>query len=246
MIEVVGPAVCSLWMAPRPVHFGYIEQGPLTSFRRCPVSEGAVNDYMASSRTSPLIYTGWYIGEAFEVVAAFRKNHIYGSPVTGFELDDITVTNGTATNLVDDPIDVGDGIVWRVTVTPTDSTQPVTVGVAAGAATVVADGSLTEAGGTLTVLSYATGPVEGIAIYQDEGVYRAEFVFREAITGLECDEVEVSGATPEYLHWYNPRTCGIWLRPPFDQGDITITIAADAYEDGDSVANTAFSYAITR
>ena len=56
MIEVVGPAVCSLWMAPRPVHFGYIEQGPLTSFRRCPVSEGAVNnDYMASSRPNGII-----------------------------------------------------------------------------------------------------------------------------------------------------------------------------------------------
>ena len=42
-------------MAPRPVHFGYIEQGPLTSFRRCPVSEGAVNDYMESSRPNGII-----------------------------------------------------------------------------------------------------------------------------------------------------------------------------------------------
>ena len=42
-------------MAPRPVRFGYIEQGPLTSFRRCPVSEGAVNDYMASSRPYGII-----------------------------------------------------------------------------------------------------------------------------------------------------------------------------------------------
>ena len=42
-------------MAPRPVHFGYIEQGPLTSFRRCPVSEGAINDYMASSRPNGII-----------------------------------------------------------------------------------------------------------------------------------------------------------------------------------------------
>ena len=197
----------------------------------------------AEEPTSPLIFNGWYTGAAFEVGIAFRKNHIYGSPVTGFELDDITVTNGTATNLVDQ---YGDGIVWFATVTPTDSTQPVTVGVAAGAATVVADGSLTEAGGTLTVLSYATGPVEGITISQDEGVYRANFVFRSTITGLECDEVEVSGATPEYMPYHNPRNCDIWLRPPYGQGDITITIAADAYEDGDSVANAAFSYTITR
>lgn len=81
----------------------------------------------AEEPTSPLIYSGWYIGEAFEVEVVFRKNHIYASPVTGFELDDITVTNGTATNLTD----VYGGVVWRVTVTPTDSTQPVTVGVAA-------------------------------------------------------------------------------------------------------------------
>ena len=191
--------------------------------------------------TDPLIYTNYYAGAAFDVMIVFRKNHIHGSPVTGFELDDITVTNGTATNLVD----VYGGVVWRVTVTPTDSTRPVTVAVAAGAATVVADGSVTEAGRTLTVLSYAAGPVVGLSIYEDTGVYQAQFVFRGTTTGLDCDtEVKVSGAEPERVFGHIPSNCDMWLRPPSDQGDITI--AAGAYEDGDSVANAAFSYTITR
>ena len=197
----------------------------------------------AAEPTDPLIYTNYYAGAAFDVMIVFRKNHIHGSPVTGFDLDDITVTNGTARNLTDV---YGPGVVWRVTVTPTNSTQRVTVDVAAGAATDAA-GSPTEAGRTLTVLSYAAGPVVGLSIYEDTGVYRAQFVFRGTTDGLDCDtEVTVSGATPERIFEHIPSNCDMWLRPTDGQGDITITIAADAYEDGDSVTNVAFSYTITR
>ena len=193
--------------------------------------------------TSPIIFTfDWYTGEPFEVVVAFRKNHIHGSPVTDFDVDDITVTNGTVMDDLAD--DNGNGIVWRATVTPTDSTQPVVVSVAAGAATVTADGSLTKAGGALTLLSYANGPVAGMAIMQDEGVYRADMLFRgtDIITGLECPEVELSGATKDPIH-HDARYCAFWILPS-GGGNITITIAAGAYTNVDGSASTDFTHTI--
>ena len=147
---------------------------------------------------------GQDVGGPFRVRFTFLKaaNLMEAFPVTGFVLGDITVSNGTASNLVkahgDDKFD---GVIWEATITPVvrGGGHDVVVSLAAG---VVTEGNQAA---SLTVTTRAdtvapTATLRANVVYFEDGSQSTVITrptglhigFDERVTGLEINDFELT------------------------------------------------------
>ncbi len=167
------------------------------------------------------------VGGAFEVTITFSE------AVEGFELEDIEVSNGTASNF-----NRVSSRAYTATITP-ESTGEVRVEVGSNvaedeagngneaAAPFVIEADLT--GPEVEIASEATGPVSG--------ALEVTIAFSEAVTGFEQNEITVTnGTVSSFSGSGTSYTAEI---TPSASGSVTVEIAADVAEDGAGNGNRA-------
>lgn len=173
------------------------------------------------------------------VSGAFTLTATFTESVTGFELSDLTVGNGTASNF-----NASSGTVYTVTITPTSDGQ-VTVDIAAGVATDSA-GNANTAATQFTITNDATPPVPTIALpgSQVEGAFTASFTFSEDVVGFDASDINVTNGAASGFTTTNARTYSTTITPG-TVGQLTISLAANAAQDGAGNASTAASDSLT-
>ncbi|MEB3356695.1 MAG: Ig-like domain-containing protein [Synechococcales bacterium] len=158
------------------------------------------------------------INSAFTVTATFSE------PVTGFELTDITVGNGTARN--------GSflGNVYTFEVVPATDGE-VTVAIAP-AVTQDAAGNSNTAAAPLTRTADLSGPVLTLtssAPATVEGTFSVTASFNEAIQGFDVTDLVVSNAElSNFVQSGNSYTVDV---TPLEDGDVVVSVAAQAATD---------------
>ena len=161
----------------------------------------------------------------------------FAETVTGFALDDLVISNGTASGLD------GDGEVFTVLITP-DADGDVTIDIAAGAAQDSA-GNDSTAAETLVVSSDSTAPVLSIVLpgEETEGAFTARFEFSEDVTGFEASDISVSnGAVSDFASESNQAFTATIT--PATLGDIVISVADAAAQDAAGNESAAVDAAI--
>ena len=159
------------------------------------------------------------------VSGPFSVTITFSEPVTGFELADLVVGNGSASELQ------GSEATYMATVTPTAS-GAVTVDIAAGAAedgagnpSAAADQfSITVDTGapTVTITSDASEPVSG--------PFSVTITFSEPVTGFELADLVVGNGSASELQ--GSEATYMATVTPTASGAVTVDIAAGAAEDG--------------
>ena len=162
---------------------------------------------------------------AFDVTVTFSE------AVTGFDADDITVTNGTATVS-------GSGADYTATITP-DGQGDITIGIGANVAEDAA-GNGNDAATDVTVPYDADAPTVTItgapAAVGSTAAFDVTVTFSEAVTGFETGDVTVTNGTATVSGSGADYTATI---TPDGNGDVTIAIGADVAEDAAGNGNDA-------
>jgi hypothetical protein len=148
----------------------------------------------------------------------------FSEAVTGFNADDITVTNGAK------GVFSGSGTTYSLLVSPaTDGTVTVTVG-AGSCFDQATNGNVQN---SASIISDRTPP--SLTITPNNSATNSSpvpvlFLFSEAVTGFTEDDVQVSGGTKSELIQVNPSRYTMNITPAAD-GDIAITVPANACVD---------------
>ena len=185
-------------------------------------------DLTSEDTTAPTVTT---TSEASEPVSGpFSITVTFSEPVTGFELADLVVGNGSASELQ------GSEATYTATVTPTAS-GAVTVDIAAGAAedgagnpsaaadqfSITADlTSEDTTAPTVTTTSEASEPVSG--------PFSVTVTFSEPVTGFELADLVVGNGSASELQGSEATYTATVT--PTASGAVTVDIAAGAAEDG--------------
>ena len=225
------PAVCTGSLAPA-------NDGEVRVF----VPEGVAQDVAGATNEASNILTLQYDGShptvalsstATEPVSgAFPLTVTFSEDVTGFELSDLTVGNGVASNLS------GSGAVYTATITPSGD-GAVTVDVAADVATDAA-GNGNTAATQFSLTNDGTAPGVSIATSVNEpasGSFPITVTFTEDVTGFELSDLTVGNGTASEL----AGSGAIYTATitPAGDGAVTVDIAADVAEDAAGNGNTA-------
>ncbi|MBK6264368.1 gliding motility-associated C-terminal domain-containing protein [Marivirga sp. S37H4] len=165
---------------------------------------------------------------------AFIATFTFSEDVTGFEVDDITVGNGTASDFASTSASV-----YTALITPTaDGT--VTVDVAAD----VAQDAATNGNTAATQFSIEfdiTAPIVSItsaAANPTNGAFTATFTFSEEVTGFEIGDITVGNGTASDFASTSASVYTVLITPTTD-GSVTIDVAADVAQDAATNGNTA-------
>ncbi|MEE2527394.1 Ig-like domain-containing protein, partial [Hyphobacterium sp. HN65] len=177
-------------------------------------------------------------GPAGPVAGAFTATFTFSENVTGFVLEDITVGNGTASNLS------GAGTTYTATITPTADGQ-VTIDVAANIALDAASNPNTAAT-QFTVTNDSspptvtiTGPTGPVA-----GAFTATITFSKTVTGFAIGDISVGNGSASNLSG-SGTTYTATITPTTD-GQVTVNVSAGAAQDAGGNANTAaIQFAVT-
>ncbi|WP_190273944.1 Ig-like domain-containing protein [Maricaulis maris] len=167
---------------------------------------------LSTSATDP-------VSGAFAITATFSED------VTGFELADLVVGNGVASNF-----SAVSASVYTADITPTTD-GAVTVDVATGAANDGA-GNPSTAAAQFSISSDATPP--GLAISLPgatvEGTFTATFTFSEGVTGFELSDITVTNGAASAL---TPGATGVYTATitPETVGALTVSVAEGAAQD---------------
>ena len=183
---------------------------------------GAELNCVAADTTSPTVAIS--SNASAPVTGPFSIAIAFSEPVTGFELADLVVGNGSASELQ------GNNASYTATITP-EASGTVTVDIAAGAAqdgagnpSAAADQfSITAdtAAPTVTTTSAASEPVSG--------PFSITVTFSEPVTGFELADLVVgNGSTSELQGSEASYTATV---TPTASGAVTVDIAAGAAED---------------
>ena len=152
----------------------------------------------------------------------------YDEAVTGFELSDLSVTNGTAGNFT--PIVSGSN--WSVEVTPVADGE-VSISLAAETANDLA-GNGSVAAATLTVINDQTAPTVTITSTATSPVNQAfpvTFTFSEAVSGFELGDIQLTNGVASGLTTADNITFSTTITPGMTEGTITVNVAADVAND---------------
>jgi|GEM_PF-6169177 len=163
---------------------------------------------------------------AFDITVTFSES------VTGFVISDLTVANGTASNIA------GSGTTYTTTITPaTDGA--VTVDVAAGVAQDAASNannaatqfSVTndETNSTVTITSASTSP--------HSGAFDITVTFSESVTGFVVGDLTVANGTAS--NFAGSGTTYTATITPSADGVVTVDVASGVAQDAASNTNTA-------
>ena len=168
--------------------------------------------------------------------AAFTVTVEFTEAVTGFEVGDVVVVNGSASGFTE----VAPGLAYTVLVTPS-ADGPVTVDVGADAALDAAGNGNTAA----TQLSRAyDGTAPGVslstsAVDPTNAAFTATVEFTEAVTGFEVGDVVVmNGSTSGFTEVTTGLAYTVLVTPSAD-GPVTVDVGADAALDAAGNGNTA-------
>ncbi len=169
------------------------------------------------------------------VSGAFTLTATFSEDVTGFELSELTVGNGTAANF-----NATSGSVYTATITPTADGQ-VTVDVAAGVATDTAGNTNTAATQfTITTDGSPPTPTIGLPGQTVEGPFTASFTFDEDVTGFDVSDIAVTNGAASGFTATNARTYSATITPD-TVGTLTVSLAQGAAQDGAGNNSTAAS-----
>ena len=161
----------------------------------------------------------------------FTVTFTFSEEVTGFELSDLVVGNGSSSPLQ------GDGASYTATITP-DASGTVTVDVPDGAASDSAGNPsvaaqqfsiVAELAPTVTITGPATEPVIG--------PFSITVIFSEPVTGFELEDVVVGNGVASELEGDGARYTATVT--PTAPGPVTVDIAAGAAEDSAGNPSTA-------
>lgn len=165
---------------------------------------------------------------------------VFGKDVTGFEIGDIVVTNGTVSNFV-----MVDARTYTFDVTPAGDGL-VTVSVPAGAAQDLA-GNDSEAA-ELSITSERFNPVATITTTASDptnlAVIPFTVTFSEDVTGFEVSDLSVQNGVISNFVMVDARTYTFDVTPTAD-GLVTVKVAAGAVQDGAGNTNAEATFTIT-
>ena len=183
------------------------------------------------------------VRESFDVTITFSE------AVTGFDVADITVGNGTASNF--DATNAQTTFAFQAKITPTED-GPVTVDIDANAAKSTANSRGNSAATKYTVQAdvaptvLITGPRRTV-----KGSFAVNITFDDnvGVTGLEASEIEVSdNATLENLtpHATTRTQSYTAVVVPESSGQVTVHVPADVVEDtADNPNKASNTFAVT-
>ncbi|WP_115870516.1 LamG-like jellyroll fold domain-containing protein, partial [Marinoscillum furvescens] len=174
--------------------------------------------------------------------SSFIVNIDFSESVSGFEVSDITVTNGSASNLT-----TGDSISFSVDIAPT-ADGLVSVDVGAGVATDGA-GNGNTAASTYSNTYDNTPPTVDIqdepAVVSSTSPYNVTFSFNENVSGFVIGDIMVGNGSASNLTKINDSTYTVDITPN-GVGDITIDVASGVAQDIAGNLNVAAIQAITQ
>ena len=186
-------------------------------------------DIIDPDTTAPTVeITG--VPDKINTRAAFTVTFTFSEAVTGFDTDDVTVTN----NADKGTFTATSATVYTLTITPTaDADVKVTVaadaatdGVNTGPASAVSDTATWDASvPTLAI----TGVPEKI---NARDPFTATFTFSEAVTGFDTDDVTVTNNADKGTFTATSATVYTLTITPTADADVKVTVAADAATDG--------------
>ncbi len=162
--------------------------------------------------------------------APFFATFTFSEPVTGFDIGDIAVGNGAASDFT------GSGTTYTALITPA-SAGDVTVDVAAG---VAQDGAGNPSTAAATAISqYVPPPTVTITAPSGtvSGIFTAIFTFSEPVTGFTVGDIGVTNGAADAFSGSGTTYTAI-ITPSID-GTVTISVPAAVAENGDGVSNLA-------
>ncbi|SIT93566.1 gliding motility-associated C-terminal domain-containing protein [Pontibacter indicus] len=166
--------------------------------------------------------------KSFEVTFTFSK------AATGFTIADLTVVNGTASNLV-----TADNKVYKATITPALEGE-VRISVAAGVAVDVA-GNLNAASNTITTLYDHTRPALTLATTAanpTNAPFDVTFTFSEEVSGFDLTDITVTNGTASNLVATDGLRYSARITPAAN-GEVTVSVATDKAQDAAGNQNLA-------
>jgi HSP20 family molecular chaperone IbpA len=170
------------------------------------------------------------------VTSAFNVNIQFSEEVTGFELEDLSVTNGTPSGLT-----TADNRNYAVTITPTGQ-GTVTINVATNAAFDAAGNGNSLVMGMTRVYDSVNPTVtidSSLSSYTNISPIPLTITFSEAVTGFTADDITVANGTKGVLSG-SGSTYTIDITP-FAQGAIRVNISSAVAIDIAGNSNTAAS-----
>ncbi|WP_422004329.1 MBG domain-containing protein [Roseivirga pacifica] len=165
---------------------------------------------------------------------AFGATFTFSEDVSGFDVNDISVGNGEASNF-----NTTSASVYTATITPA-SDGAVTIDVAADKADDVA-GNVNTAATQLSVTNDETAPTVTItsdAGSPQSGAFTATFTFSEQVSGFTTGDVSLSNALITNFDDSNAPVYTATITPEND-GTVTVDVNAGAAQDGAGNDNTA-------
>lgn len=181
---------------------------------------------LTSSATSPT-------NAPFTVTATFSED------VTGFDVGDLTVGNGAASNF-----QAVSARVYTATITPVTDGD-VTIDIAAGAAMDLV-GNDSESGSQILIAFDSTAPSAAITSSASgtvNGAFDVTVTFSEDVTGFEATDLTVGNGAASNLNAASATVYTATITPDLD-GAVMVDVAAGAAQDAagnDSTAATQFS-----
>ena len=166
------------------------------------------------------------------VSGAFEVSLTFTETVTGLELSDLSVTNGTASNLA------GSGASYTVSITPS-SDGDVSVSLPAGSAQDEA-GNDSTVSNTLSIEADLTAPSVALSSTATEpvsGAFPLTVTFSEDVTGFELSDLTVGNGVASGLAG-SGAVYTVTITPSGD-GAVTVDVAADVATDAAGNGNTA-------
>lgn len=164
------------------------------------------------------------------VLQAFGVSATFSESVTGFALSDISVTNGTASNLT------GSGANYSFTITPTSDGQ-IAVSVPQGSATASSSVS-NNASNSLSITYYAPASLTLSTISnQVNTAFNVDAEFSKSVTGFTLNDISVTNGTVSNLSG-SGANYSFTVTPSAD-GDVNISVAAESATAAGGATNTA-------
>ena len=208
------------------------------------IAGGAAEDRAGNSNTaaSPVTVVADLTGPAVTLSAdtsavtagAFTVTVAFSEDVSGFTLEDLTVTGGEASDFQ------GAGASYTALITP-GSDGAVSVDVAAGVAR-DAVGNDNQAAETFSIEVDATAPVVTIELPGEtvQGPFTVGVSVSEPVSGFEIGDLELVNATASDFSMSSDTEYSVVLTPE-TLGDVSIAVAADAMTDAAGNGNAAIS-----
>ena len=168
---------------------------------------------------------------------AFTATFEFSETVTGFDIGDITVANGSASNF-----SAVDGSTYTATITPSNP-GTVTIDVASGVASDAAGNNNTAASQASSTYDNQAPSVSILNVpATSNAAFTATFEFSETVTGFEIGDITVANGSASNFSAVDGNTYTATITPS-NPGTVTIDVASGVASDAAGNNNTVASQA---